>query len=150
MAPDLALIREDARQREHPLREVTDALRWLLRTGGQWRMMPDDLAPWAAVHQQAQRWMRVGVFEQIVHDLRELVRLGNGRSGRPSALILDSSTLQGTPETGPRAGYDGYERRKGSKIHAAVDTLGQLLVLYVTPANEQDRQQVPVLAEAVQ
>lgn len=150
VAPYLALIREDAPQREHSLPEVFNALRWLLRTGASWRMMPHDLPPWAAVHQQAQRWVRAGVFEQIVHDLRELVRLGEGRSERPTAVILDGSTLQGTPESGSRAGYDGHKRRKGSKIHAAVDTLGQLLALYVTPANEQERSQVAALAEAVQ
>ncbi len=64
--------------------------------------------------------------------------------------MLDSRTLQSTPESGGRAGYDGYKRRKGSKVHAAVDTLGHLLALHVTPANEQDRAQVGVLAEAVQ
>jgi transposase len=55
-----------------------------------------------------------------------------------------------TPESGGRAGYDGYKRTKGSKVHTAVDTLGHLLALHVTPANEQDRAQVKVLAEAVQ
>ena len=59
-------------------------------------------------------------------------------------------TLQSTPESGARAGYDGAKRRKGSKVHAAVDTLGQLLALHVTPANEQDRQQVDKLAQQVQ
>ena len=68
----------------------------------------------------------------------------------PTAAIFDSRTLQSTPESGGRAGYDGYKRRKGSKVHMAVDTLGHLLALHVTPADEQDRDQVAVLAEAVQ
>src|SRR5215211_3646185 len=68
----------------------------------------------------------------------------------PTAVVLDSRTLRGTPESGARAGYDGHKRKRGSKVHLAVDTLGQLLALCVTPANAQDRAQVAVLAEAVQ
>jgi transposase len=67
-----------------------------------------------------------------------------------SAVVLDSRTLQSTSESGARAGYDGAKRRKGSKVHAAVDTLGELLALHVTPADAQDREQVERLAEAVQ
>src|SRR5699024_2814065 len=66
------------------------------------------------------------------------------------AMILDSRTLQSTPESGHRAGWDGAKRRKGTKLHAAVDTLGELLALVVTPADEQDRAQVADIAEAVQ
>ena len=68
----------------------------------------------------------------------------------PTAAVFDSRTMQSTPESGGRAGYDGYKRRKGSKVHAAVDTLGHLLALHVTPADEQERDQVGVLAAAVQ
>lgn len=112
--------------------------------------MPHDLPPWAAVYQQTQRWMNAGVFETMVHDLRELLRLLSGRNEQPSAVILDSRTLQSTIESGHRAGYDGGKRKKGSKVHIAVDTLGQLLALHVTPANEQDRDQVEVLVKQVQ
>jgi transposase len=73
-----------------------------------------------------------------------------GRSDAPSAAILDSRTLQSTPESGARAGFDGHKKRKGSKVHAAVDTLGHLLAVKVTAANEQDRAQVAALAQAVQ
>jgi transposase len=86
----------------------------------------------------------------MVHDLRALLRLASGRTPEPSAAILDSRTLRSSPESGHRAGYDGAKRKKGSKVHAAVDTLGHLLALHVTPANEQDREQVEELAEAVQ
>lgn len=82
--------------------------------------------------------------------MRELIRVNDQRNAQPSAVILDSRTLQSTPESGARAGYDGAKRRKGSKVHMAVDTLGQLLALRVTPANEQDRVQVAALAEQVQ
>ncbi|MCA1729905.1 MAG: IS5 family transposase, partial [Actinobacteria bacterium] len=150
VAPYLALVREDAPQRNHELREVLNGLRWVVRTGSPWRYMPHDLPPWEAVYQQTRRWLRASVFEAIVHDLRVLLRLSEGRAPDPTAAILDSRTLRSTPESGSRGGYDGAKRKKGSKVHAAVDTLGHLLALFVSPANEQDREQVGELAGAVQ
>jgi transposase len=150
VAPYLALVREDAPQRTHDLREVFNGLRWIVRTGSAWRYMPHDLPPWEAVYQQTRRWLSAGVFEAIVHDLRVLLRLSEGRASDPTAAILDSRTLRSTPESGSRGGYDGAKRKKGSKIHAAVDTLGHLLALFVTPASEQERARVGELAEAVQ
>ena len=150
VAPYLTLMTEEAPQREHDLREVFNGLRWIVRTGAQWRMMPHDLPPWAAVYQQTQRWLKAGVFEAIVNDLRAVLRLAAGRQQQPTAAIFDSRTLQSSPESGHRAGYDGAQRRKGSKVHLAVDTLGHLLSLHVTPANEQDRAQVSELAASVQ
>lgn len=150
VAPYLTLMHEDAPQREHPLREVFNGLRYVARAGGSWRMMPHDLPPWEAVYQQTRRWIRAGVFEAVVSDLRAMLRLAVGRKEQPTGAIFDSRTLQSTPESGGRAGYDGGKRRNGSKVHLAVDTLGHLLSLHVTPANEQDRTQVSELAERVQ
>jgi transposase len=150
IAAYVTLMREDAPQREYSLREVLNGLRWIIRTGAQWRMMPNDLPPWSTVHQQAQRWLKAGVFEAMVQDLRVLLRVGQGRNEQPSAAIFDSRTLQSSPESGQRAGYDGAKRRRGSKMHMAVDTLGNLLALHVTPANEQDRAQVSEMAQQVQ
>ena len=150
LAPYLTLCREDAPQREHALRAVFNGLRYIVRTGNQWRFMPGDLPPWTAVYQQTQRWMPAGVFEILVEDVRSLLREFAGRKPQPTAMIVDSRTLQSTPESGARAGYDGAKRRKGSKVHAAVDTLGHLLALHVTAASEQDRAQVERLAEEVQ
>src|SRR5215212_1908957 len=124
VAPYLALVREDAPQREHDLREVLNGLRWIVRTGSAWRYM--------------------------IHDLRVLLRLSKGRASEPKAAILDSRTLRSTPESGPRGGYDGHKGKKGSKVHAAVDTLGHLLALRVSPANEDERKQVEKLAEEIQ
>jgi len=149
-APYLTLMKEEAPQREYALRDLFNALRWLIRAGCPWRMMPNDLPPWPAVQQQTQRWLRAGCFESMAEDLRLLLRLKEGRTDAPSAAILDSRTLQSTPESGRRAGFDGHKKRKGSKVHAAVDTLGHLLALKVTAANEQDRAQVGELAQAVQ
>ena len=150
VVPYLTLLPLDAEQRVHDLREVFNALRYLVRTGCSWRYLPNDLPPWAAVYQQSQRWITAGCFEAIVHDLRALLRLARGRNSEPSAAIFDGRTLQSTPESGGRAGYDGHKRKKGSKVHMAVDTLGHLLAMHVTPANEQERAQVAELAQAVQ
>jgi transposase len=149
-APYLTLMKENAPQRKYPLRDLFNALRWLIRAGCPWRMMPNDLPPWTAVQQQTQRWLQAGCFEAMAHDLRVLLRMVAQREGVPSAVILDSRTMQSTPESGARAGFDGHKKRKGSKLHAAVDTLGHLLALKVTPANEQDRAQVAELSKAVQ
>jgi transposase len=150
VAPYLTLMKEDAPQREYSLRELFNGLRWIVRTGSQWRMMPHDLPPWHAVYQQTQRWLRAACFEAIVHDLRRLLRELLGRKPEPSAAVFDSRTLQSTPESGARAGYDGAKKRKGSKFHMAVDTLGHLLAAVVSPADEQDRAHVADLARAVQ
>ncbi len=150
VAPYLTLLDPEAPQRRHDPREVFNALRWIVRAGSSWRMLPNDLPPWAAVHQQTQRWIAAGCFEAMVHDLRALLRTAQGRDPDPTAVILDGRTLRSTPESGHRAGYDGHKRTKGSKVHAAVDTLGNLLAVRVTSANAQERAQVAALAEAVQ
>ena len=112
--------------------------------------MPHVLPPWATCYQQWTRWRDARVFEALTDDLRHVLRLHQARAAEPSAVIFDSRTLQNTPESGHRAGYDGAKRRKGSKVHVAVDTLGHLLTAVVTPATDQDRAQVGALAEEVQ
>src|SRR5258707_11866843 len=150
VAPYLCLMRLDAPQRDHDLRQVFNGVRYLVRTGAPWRYLPGDMPPWACGYQQTQRWIKAGCFETIRHDLRELLRTAAGRRPTPTAVILDGRTMQSSPESGERAGYDGHKRKKGSKIHMAVDTLGHLLALLVTPANAQERAQVAQLAQAVQ
>lgn len=149
-APYLTLMKENAPQREHPLRDVFNAVRYLVRVGCPWHMIPNDFPPSSTVYQQVQRWIAAGCFEALAHDLRKLLRLLAERPVQPTAAILDGRTLQSTPESGARAGYDGYKRKKGSKVHIAVDTLGHLLALKVTAANEQERAQVADLVEEVQ
>ena len=149
-APYLTLLPEEAGQRTHRLREVFDGLRCLVRYGVPWRALPNDLPPWHAVYDQAQRWPRAGCFGMLAHDLRAVLRLAAGRGAEPSAAILDSRTLRSTPESGARAGRDGHKRTRGSKLHLAVDTLGHLLALGVTPADANDRAAVAELAEGVQ
>ncbi len=150
VAPYLTLMKEDAPQREHRMRDVFDALRWMCRSGSPWRYLPNNFPPWEMVYQQTQRWIRAGVFEAIVHDLRAIIRRAQGRNEQPTAVVFDGRTLKSTPESGARAGFDGHKKTKGSKVHMAVDTLGNLLSLLVTPANEQERAQVAELTKSVQ
>jgi transposase len=114
VAPYLMLMREDAPQREYPLREIFNALRYLARCGGPWRMLPNDLPPWEAVYGQMRRWLASGVFERMAQDLREILRWREG-TAQPTAAILDSRTLQSTPESGARAGSMERKRRKAAK-----------------------------------
>lgn len=150
VAPYLTLLPEESGQRVHALRDVFNGLRYIVKTGAPWRWMPNDLPPWEIVYQQSRRWLSAGCFEALAEDLRAILRLAAGRSEQPSAAIIDSRTLRSTPESGTRGAYDGAKRKKGSKLHLAVDTLGHLLALHVTPANADDRAEVGRIAKAVQ
>jgi len=150
VAPYLSLLPQTAAQRRHDLREVFNAVRYIVRTGAPWRWLPTNFPPWEAVYQQTRRWIAAGCFEAIVQDLRLLVRAAAGRRPQPSVGIVDSRTLRSTVESGQRAGVDGHKRVRGTKVHAVVDTMGTLLALAVTPANTAERRQVEALAQRVQ
>ena len=150
VVPYLTLMTEAAPQRDHSLRDLFNALRYVIRYGIAWRAMPNDFPPWAAVYQQSRRWLAAGCFEALAQDLRALLRLASGRAEEPTAAIIDSRTLRSTPESGPRAGHDGARRKRGSKVHLAVDTLGHLLALHVTAADVGDRAAVKRLAADIQ
>ena len=102
VAPYLTLMAVAAPQRRHDVREVYNALRGIVRTGAQWRYLPTNFPPWAAVYQQSRRWIAAGRFDDMVHDLRALLRWAEGRADAPTAAILDSRTVQSTPESGAR------------------------------------------------
>lgn len=126
VAPCLALLRENSGQRDHELREVFNGLRYITKTGAPWRFMPHDLPPWAAVYRQTQRWLAADCFSEVAGDLRAVLQEAAGRESEPSAVILDSRTQRSLPESGERAGYDGAKRRRGSRVHLAVDTPGHV------------------------
>ncbi len=96
-----------------------------------------------------QRWIKAGVFGDMVYHLRGILCVSVVRKELPTAVVIDSRAPQSTYESGHRAGYDGARRRKGSAIHIAVDTLGHLLALHVTPADQRDRTQVNCTTKAV-
>jgi transposase len=111
--PYLALLALDATQRKHDQREVYNALRYLLRTGTQYRFLPHDLPPWQIVEQQGKRWIDHHCFENMVHDLREILRLEQGRNAQPTASIIDSRFAMSTPESGGEAAYNGNTKKAG-------------------------------------
>src|SRR5262245_32822617 len=102
----LTLMREDAPPRESDVREIFNALSYVVKTGCQWRFLPHGFPPWSAVYQPARRWLQAGVFKRITHDLRVIVCFLEDRNDQPSGAVLDARTLQSTPESGGRAGYD--------------------------------------------
>jgi transposase len=126
VVPSATLMTPDAPPREHSLREVFNGLRWVVRAGAAWRMMPHDLPPWPTAYHQSQRWLKAGVFAAMVHELRAVLRLAQGRNAEPSAAVFERRTRQATPERGTRAGDDGAKRRRGSKVQRAVEALGLL------------------------
>src|SRR5919109_5467813 len=88
VAPYLTLLPEGAGQRHYPLREVFNGLRWIVRAGAPWRLMPNDLPLWEVVYQQTQRWLVAGCSEALVHDLRALLRVLAERAPQPTAVVL--------------------------------------------------------------
>lgn len=121
IAPFLTLMREDALQRTHDLREIFSALRWIVRTGAHWRYLPTNFPPWAAVYQQTQRWVFAGVFDYMVHYSLTLLRWSEGRADAPTAVILDGRTVQSKPECGARS-RSSYGRRSAIRTPASCPT----------------------------
>jgi len=103
VAPYLTLMREDAPQRQHDPRELFNGLRWIVRSGAQWRMMPHDLPPWHSVYQQARRWMAAGALEAMARDFREVLRLAGGGSEGLSGTVLES---EAAPDDEPGRGIE--------------------------------------------
>jgi len=139
VAPYLTLMTQDAPQRDYPLREVFNGLRWMARGGSSWRMMPHDLPPWYVIYQQMRRWLKAGVFEAIAHDLRAVLRIAEGRQEMPTASIFDSRTMQATVESGARAGYDGAKRRKGNLASPMGGGTKFWLAISIPPVSERLR-----------
>lgn len=145
IAPYLIFMNGEAPQREHSLRKAFNGLRWIVRSGAPWGMIPHDLPPCKAVYQQIQRWLYVGVFEAIVDELQVLLRLAEDRAAEPSAVIMNSRTMQSIPESGGRAGSDRAKCKLGS-----MDIRGSLLALSLTPAYAQYCSQLQQLTQQVQ
>jgi transposase len=150
IAQYLELIPLNATQRRHNAQAVLNAARYIVKTGVQWQYLPNEYPPPDIVSAQMKRWIDRGCFENLVHDLRELLRLQVGREAQPSASVIDSRFAISTPESGSRAAYNGQKAKSGSKVHKVVDTMGHLLALAVTAGNVDDRQPVYDLCEHVQ
>lgn len=134
------------RPQEWPMREILNAIFYVLRDGGAWRMLPHDLPPWQTVYYHFRKWQKKGTWETLNQALRERLREREGREKTPSAAIIDSQSVKSTSIKGER-GYDAGKKVNGRKRHIVVDTLGLLLLVVVTSASVQDRDGAKTLLE---
>src|SRR5262245_65178750 len=125
---------------KHPLRAIVDAIRYLVRSGCAWRLLPSDFPPPGTVYWWFAKWAADGTLAQLHDTLREQVRVQAGRAPTPTAAIIDSQSVLAADTVGKHSrGWDAGKKVNGRKRHLAVDTLGLLLVVLVTAASIQDR-----------
>jgi transposase len=132
---------------KYPRRQMLDACVYVLRSGCSWRMLPKDLPPWQAVYKTFRRWTAKGLFEKMYDELRKLWRSREHRPPDPTQAVLDSQSVKGSPQGGPK-GYDAGKKIMGRKRHIATDTLGLIIAVLITPASVQDRDAALPLVES--
>jgi len=138
LAPHLPADNPRGRPRKHPVREVFDAIFYVVRGGCAWRLLPHDFPPWGTVYYWFRRWRLDGLWQCILVALRKAVRQNEGRKPEPSAAIMDSQSVRISEESGGNKGYDAGKNVPGRKRHLLVDTSGLLLAGRVTPADTSD------------
>jgi putative transposase len=127
------------RNRKHELREVFNAILYLLKTGCQWRMLPGDFPDWHIVYYYFSSWKKNGVIAIMQEALVEKTRLENGRKEQPTAGIIDAQSVKSTLVSSESKGFDAGKKIKGIKRHIIVDTLGLVLAVVIQSASLQDR-----------
>ena len=132
------IINPQARKRRHSLRNVMNAILYLLKTGCQWRMIPKDFAPWESVYYYFSKWKNEGVIEKLLDTIRSKVRIMSGREESPSLGIIDSRSVKTSHHVDSDRGLDGNKKVKGRKQHIIVDTQGNLMSVAVHEANVHD------------
>jgi putative transposase len=129
------------------LREILDAIFYVVRTGCAWRLLPHDFSPWKTVHHYLRAWREDGTWERVHAALRERLRVRPKRDPRPSAGVVDSRSVKSTGVGGQERGYDGGKKVKGRKRHLLVDTEGLVLKAKVHSAKVMDYEGIKTLLE---
>lgn len=144
----IVVILADKRKRKHSLREIFDAIFYMLKTGCQWRMLPKDFPKWQLVYYYFNKWKSEGIIEEIHESLRDKTRKAAGRKTSPSLGMIDSQSVKTTRSGGLCRGVDGGKKTKGRKRHIIVDSMGLLMAVVVHAANIHDSKSAPfVLSE---